>query len=142
MKKYSWIAGVLIVLLAVLCVVLRQQKAAEHTKMENLCQSSAANALEDFINYKASGKESDYISGVAEFRSFMSAYLFLSDNVANAEYTWCSIVYGEMIMHPEKVQNNIQGLIDALKYLSEDYDNPNGFNLIFVYSNRLINGFD
>lgn len=56
MKKYSWIAGVLIVLLAVLCVVLWQQKGAEHTKMENLCQSSAAMALEDFINYKSSGK--------------------------------------------------------------------------------------
>lgn len=72
----------------------------------------------------------------------MTAYLFLSDNVANAEYIWCNIVYGDMILHPEKVQNSIQGLIDALKYLSEDYDNPNGFNLISVYSNELTHGND
>lgn len=142
MKKYCWITGVLIVFLTVLCVVLWQQKGAEHTKMENLCQSSAAMALENFINYKTSDNESDYVSGVAEFRSFMTAYLFLSDNNANAEYIWCNIVYGEMTLHPEKVQNNIQRLIDALKYLSKDYDNPNGFNLISVYSNELTHGND
>lgn len=140
MKKYNWIIGGLIVLLAVLCIVLWQQKDAEHTKMGTLCQSSAGMALEDFSNYKASGKDSDYISGIAEFRSFMTAYLFLNDNVANAEYTWCNIVYGAMILNPEKVQNNMQGLIDALEYLSEDYDSPNGFNLISVCSNELTHG--
>lgn len=142
MKKYSWIARGVIVLLAVLCVVLWQQKDAENAKMESLCQSSAAMALENFTEYKGSGEESDYISGVSEFRSFMTAYLFLNDNVATPEYTWCNIVYGDMILRPQKVQTSIQGLIDALEYLSEDYNNPNGFILINAFSNELAHGND
>lgn len=142
MKKYNWLIGTVIVVLAIACVVIWHYKCAEHMKMEELCQSSAVMALEDFSNYKTTGKNSDYVQGVAEFRSFMTAYLFLNDNVSNAEYRWCNIVYGEMALYPEKVQSNIQGLIDALGYLSEDYNNPNGFNLIHNFSNLLTHGND
>ena len=34
-------------------------------------------------------------------------------------------------------KNDIKGLIDALEYLADDYDDPNGFNLINAYSNEL-----
>ncbi len=142
MKKFKWIAGALIVLLAILCFALWQQKEAEHAKMERLCQGSAAMALEAFAAYQTSGEESDYLRGVSDFRSFMTAYLYLQDNVGDAEYTWCNIVYGEMILNPEKVRSNTQGLIDALGYLAEDYDDPNGFVQINTYSNELIHAED
>ena len=137
MKKYNWIAGTLIVLLVIFAVAFWQQKSIERKTMETLCQSSASMALEDFSNYMANGEDSDYISGVANFRSFMNAYQALNDSGSNTEYIWCNSVYGDMLLHPEKVKSNIQGLIDALKHLAKDYNSPNGFNLINVYSNQL-----
>ena len=141
MKKCKWgfgILGIIMGALMVLCISFWRQKQAEHEKMELLCQSSAENALENFLNYKASKNDSYYMSGVAEFRSFFTSYRFLNDTHVDGEYIWCNTVYGCMTQSPEKVQNNIQGLIDALEYLAEDYDSPKGFNLINVYSNDLV----
>ena len=140
MKKYQWGVGILIILLVILCFVLWQQKNAEIAKMESLCECSAGQALEYFKKYEAQGKNSDYIKGVTEFRSFMNAYLYLNGNTSNAEYTWCNSIYGNMVLYPEKVQSNIRGLIEALEYLATDYDNVNGFHLINTYSNELTHG--
>lgn len=63
-------------LLVILSVVFFTKIDAEHTKLENLCQSRASAALEDFTSYMVTGEDSDYISGVAEFRSFMNVYQF------------------------------------------------------------------
>ena len=75
-----------------------------------------------------------YISGVAEFYSFFTTYRFLNDTHVDGEYIWCNTVYGCMIQSPEKVQSNMEGLIEALEYFAEDYNSPNGFNLINAYS--------
>ena len=140
MKKSHWVVGTLIILLVVLCFALWQQKNAEIAKMESLCEGSAGRALEYFKEYKSQGNDADYIKGVAEFRSFMTAYLYLNNNTANAEYTWCNAIYGYMVLHPEEVQGDVQGLIEALEYLSTDYDDMNGFHLINTYSNELTDG--
>ena len=137
MKKYNWIVGILIVFLAVLCIMQYQQKNAEHKKMETICQSSVDAAFAHFATFERLGKESDYISGVAEFRSFMTAYLFLNDNVSDTNYLWCNIVYGEMILHPENVKENIADLVNALNYLKIDYTHPNGYNRINALGNKL-----
>lgn len=137
MKKYKWITGILMIVLLTLCIVFWQQKNAEIAKMESLCQCSAGQALEYFKEYETQGNDASYTKGVAEFRSFMNAYLYLNDNISNAEYTWCNIIYGDMVLYPERVQSNIRGLIEALEYLSKDYDNMNGFHLMNVYSNEL-----
>lgn len=133
MKKRCFIIGALIIILAILCVILWQQKETERAKLESLCESRAATALDEFTNYTETGEEFHYIRGVAEFRGFMTAYLFLHDNVGTPEYTFCSNLYGEMTLSPEKVQNKLQGIIEALEYLSKDYDDPNGFILINAY---------
>ena len=142
MNKRNFAIGTLIIVLIFLCVVLWRQKGAEREKMVSLCEASATMALEDFTNYMATGEKSYFVSGIAEFRSFMTAYLFLNDNVGNAEYTWCNTVYGDMVLSPEKVQNDVLGLINALGYLSKGYDDPNGFLLIHAYSNELRHGND
>lgn len=64
----------------------------------------------------------------------------MNNSSSDTEYTWCNVVYGDMVLRPEKVKTNIQGLIDALEHLSKDYDSPNGFHLINVYSNELTYG--
>ena len=52
-------------------------------------------------------------------------------------YTWCNILYGDMILNPENVKAHISELVDALEYLAEDYDHPNGFHLINALNNQL-----
>ena len=71
MKKYNWCLVLCIILLIVICGILLHQKNAEHEKMELLCQTSAYSALDHFRDYRESGSESDYLKGVAEFRSFI-----------------------------------------------------------------------
>ena len=42
-----------------------------------MCKSSVNAALEHFEEYEANKEEADYIAGVAEFRTYMTAYLCL-----------------------------------------------------------------
>ena len=137
MKRRTWIATAIILLLIVLCVSLLQYKAFKNDKLEVMCKSSISAALEHFTNYNSNGKESDYIAGVAEFRTYMTAYLCLEDGESNTDYIWCNILYGDMILNPEKVKVHISELVVALEYLAEDYSHPNGFNLINALNNQL-----
>lgn len=136
MKKRTWIITAIIILLIVFCVSLWQYKTFKNDKLEEMCQSSVNAALEHFEKYEANKGESEYIAGVAEFRTYMTAYLCLEDE-SNTDYIWCNILYGDMILNPEKVKAHISELVDALEYLAEDYDHPNGFNLINALNNQL-----
>ena len=136
MKKRTWIITTIIILLIVFCVSLWQHKTFKNDKLEVMCKSSVNAALEHFEEYEASKGDEDYIAGVAEFRTYMTAYLCLEDE-SNTDYIWCNILYGDMILNPEKVKAHIPELIDALEYLAEDYDHPNGFNLINALNNQL-----
>ena len=128
MKKHAWIIGLaIIIVVSALCFSLWRQANHEHTRMVDLCQTSARQSLENFKEYSAKGDDYLYTYGVAEFRSFMDAYLYLNDNVGDTEYLYCNIIYGEMALNPEKVQANVQELIEALEILAEDYTNPNGY---------------
>ena len=136
MKKRTWITTAVILLLIVLCVSLWQDKTFKNDKLEVMCKSSVNSALEHFEEFEIGKDEADYIAGVAEFRTYMTAYLCLEDE-SNTDYIWCNILYGDMILNPEKVKAHIPELVDALEYLAEDYDHPNGFNLINALNNQL-----
>ena len=128
---------ILVIALAVVCVNLWQHKTIEENDLKVMCKSSVNAAMEHFENYQSNGNEAEYISGVAEFRAYMTTYLCLTDEPSDADYTWCNILYGYMTMKPEEVKANISDLIDALEYLAEDYDHPNGFNLINALNNKI-----
>ena len=128
---------VLVIALAIVCVNLWQHKTVEENDLKVMCKSSVNAAMEHFENYQSNGSEAEYISGVAEFRAYMTTYLCLTDEPSDADYTWCNILYGYMTMKPEEVKTNISDLVVALEYLAEDYDHPNGFNLINALNNRI-----
>ena len=128
---------ILVIALAVVCVNLWQHKTIEENDLKVMCKSSVNAAMEHFENYQSNGSKAEYISGVAEFRAYMTTYLCLTDEPSDADYTWCNILYGYMTMKPEEVKANISDLIDALEYLAEDYDHPNGFNLINALNNKI-----
>lgn len=102
-----------------------------------MCRNSANAALEHFKEYEIRKEESDYIAGVAEFRTYMTAYHCLNESESNTDYILCNTLYGYMILSPEKVKAHISELPAALEYLAEDYDHPNGFNLINALNNQL-----
>ena len=138
MKKHTWIIGlVVIVVLFVSCFVLWRQASIEHTRMVDLCQATVYQSLENFREYSAKGDDYLYIYGVAEFRSFMDAYLYLNNNTSDTEYLYCNIIYGEMALNPEKVQANMLELINAMEILAEDYTNPNGYIRLSELGNLL-----
>ena len=135
MKK-TWITTAIILLIVVFCVFLWQHKTSENDKLEVICKSSVNAALEHFEEFETRKDEADYIAGVAEFRTYMTTYLCLKDK-STTDYLWCNILYGDMMLNPEKVKAHISELVDALEYLAEDYDHPNGFNLINALTNQL-----
>ena len=128
---------ILVIALAVVCVNLWQHKTIEENDLKVMCKSSVNAAMEHFENYQSNGNEAEYISGVAEFRAYMTTYLCLTDEPSDAEYLWCNTLYGYMTLKPEEVKTNISDLIDALEYLAENYDHPNGFNLINALNNKI-----
>ena len=128
MKKHSWMVGLVVMaVLSVACFVFWRQANIERHAMVSLCQASVCQSLENFQEYSSKGDDYLYIYGVAEFRSFMNAYLCLNDNPGDSDYLYCNIIYGEMVLNPEKVQENIQDVIGALAILAEDYTDPNGY---------------
>lgn len=135
MKK-NRVAIISAFLLIVICVLLWQFRTSDNDKLEAMCKSSANTALARFKEYEIHQEESDYIAGVAEFRTYMTAYLSLQEE-SNADYIWCNILYGDMILDPENVKAHISELVAALEYLAEDYDDPNGFNFINMLNNQL-----
>lgn len=137
MKKQTWIAVIGILVLLVPCANLWQYKTYKNNNLEVMCKSSITSAMQHFEEYNSNGKESDYIAGVAEFRTYMTAYLCLADGASDTDYIWCNILYGNMTLNPEKVKSHTTELVEALKYLVEDYDHPNGFNLINALNNQL-----
>ena len=102
---------ILVIALAVVCVNLWQHKTIEENDLKVMCKSSVNAAMEHFENYQSNGSEAEYISGVAEFRTYMTTYLCLTDEPSDADYTWCNILYGYMTMKPEEVKANIPDLI-------------------------------
>lgn len=128
---------VIVIALAIVCVNLWQHKTIEENDLKVMCKSSVNAAMEHFENYLAEGNETDYIAGVAEFRAYMTTYLCLTDEPSEAEYLWCNTLYGYMTMNPEAVKANASDLVEALEYLAEDYDHPNGFNLINALNNKI-----
>lgn len=131
------ISMILVMALAILCVNLWLHKITEENDLKTMCTSSANASLAHFESYISTQNEADYMAGVAEFRAYMTTYLCLTDEPSDAEYLWCNTLYGYMTLKPEEVKVNISDLIDALECLAENYEHPNGFNLINALNNKI-----
>jgi len=137
MKKLSWVSTVLVVVLAALCVSMWQHSAAEENVQKALCKSSVKEALAYFEAYAASGNESDYTAGVAEFRAYMMLYLCLTEEADPSDYDQCRTLYNAMLFAPAQVKAHLTELLAALRPLAEDDRHPDGFRLIHVLNDQL-----
>lgn len=139
-KRATAILFIAVVVLAMAFFFLWQREQPRPKEMEQLCQNSAAAALEAFKGYASSGDAYRYWDGVAEFRCFMKAYLYLHDGHSDPDYLYCNELYGQMTLYPEGVMANVEDLITALEYLSQDYTDPNGYHHIASLNNKLTRG--
>jgi len=139
MNKRKWISVILVIVIIaflIFFVHIWNTLSFRTDKIEILCEASAYAALEHFEEYNDTANDSEYIAGVAEFRTYMRAYLVLMGE-SDTNYKWCNILYEDMIHQPEKVKAHTSELVEALEYLEEDYKHPDGFNLINNLNNQL-----
>lgn len=135
-----WIAAFAVVLVAAIVFFgLWIYEKNDQSDMEDLCQYNAAQALDDFRQYKSSNSEGDYWEGVANFKAFLNTWLTIEEK-SSAEYLWCNSVYGYMIFQPEVVQENIDILLTSMEIIGEDYMHPSGYLRMQELDNILKHG--
>ena len=139
MKKWQLILTAVLLLAALVFCGLWLYEKHDQSEMEALCQGNAARALQSFTDYAENGSGAEYWYGVAEFYAFMNNRKALMDD-ADTEYLYCNIVYGYMILKPERVQENMPALLEAMQIIGTDYTNPNGYLRMAELGNLLQHG--
>ena len=135
-KRAGKILMVALVFLCIAFFLLWRFSQPKQTDLELLQDSSLLQARQSFEAFALSGQQSEYWDGVANFRCFMQAYLILCDG-STADYLACNRVYGRMLLNPERVQENMDGLCHALGLLCDDKSEINGFLRMSELANAL-----
>lgn len=120
MKNRACLIPILaLALAAVVFCVLWQRAAHDTAQLEALAQSSAQEAYTRFSDYQKNGHDSDYWGGVAAFHSFQSAYALLAEDAA-ANRTFCSEVYGSLLIFPDRSKAHMPEIVAVMQALSDN----------------------
>ena len=100
-----------------------------YTKMEELCQSYAEQAvghLAEYEKFKDINGEShigQYWGSVSIFYTFKETLYLLPDNGGwnEARYKICDVVYDHMIFAPDEVISHLDEVLAALEPIGEDF---------------------
>ena len=115
-------------LAAVVFGALWQSAARDDGDLVAVARSGAIEAHTRFSDFRGYGEESDYWGGVAAFHTFRAACtLLLEDADRAADRTFCDEVYGALLVTPERAQEQIDALIDALEPLTTDVRDRTGW---------------
>ena len=139
MKKYRILLAC-ISIIAVIFAVLWYFVKNDDSDLYEIAHAGVHGSLEAFRRYAETGSESDYINGLADYNLFLSMAFRLEDSEMNKCRTDCNRLYGSMIITPEKVQENIDALINILEMLDADIDNPNAYLRMNELNNLLEHG--
>ncbi len=138
------ILTILIICLAISTLVFSILWYNEKTNKDDLrllAQSSASDAYSQFTEYQERGNDSSYWYGVAAFRSFQQAYYLLTENTNDVfNYTSCNIVYGVLVLAPDKCREYISEIAAVMEILKEDVENENGYIRMTELGNMLSYG--
>lgn len=125
-------------LAAVLFFALWQRALHDQTELEAFAQAQAAEAYTCFLDFQASGADSDYWSGAAAFHAFCEAYGLLTEGTGkSANHTFCKEVSGSLLASPENARKELRKLLDALELLSQNIRDENGYLKILELRNAL-----
>ena len=115
-------------LAAVVFGALWQSAARDNGDLVAVAQAGAIEAHARFSGFLEYGEESDYWGGVAALHTFRAACtLLLEDPDRAADRTFCDEVYGALLVTPERAQEQIDALIDAMEPLTTDVRDRTGW---------------
>ena len=135
-KKLPYIISVVFALIAVVFAGLWIHEQHGKTElMELLCESSVQQSYEHFTAYEQSEADEEYWYGVAEYNSFMKAYILLCDGTQQPNRIKLNKAYGSMVLKAENVQENMEQLLDALTLFSKDIHDPNAITRLTEFTN-------
>lgn len=129
MKRYfSWILVIVLALAALAMGMLWQRALRDDSDMAALAQAAAGEAYTRFSDYQARGDDGDYWGGVAAFHTFQEAYACLEAGASQAaNRTFCSEVYGALLLSPEQGKAHMAEVLDAVALLAADVRDENGY---------------
>ena len=137
-KKIPYIIIIAFALAAVVFAGLWVREKSEKVQMmELLCENSVQQSYERFTAYEKIEADEDYWYGVAEYNSFMKAYILLCDGEQQSNRIELNRAYGSMVLKAEKVQENMDQLLDVLALISKDIYNPNAMLRLNEFNNAI-----
>lgn len=135
-KKIPYVISVVFALIAVVFTGLWVHEKNEKVEwMELLCENSVQQSYEHFTAYEKGEADEDYWYGVAEYNSFVKAYILLCDDEQQSNRIELNRAYGNMVLKTGKVQENMEQLLAALKLLTEDIHDPNAIIRLNEFNN-------
>ncbi len=138
MKKLPIILFICLLITTSIFFGLWQKERQDQTDLINLCKASAASAVTSFEEFKDFGHESNYWSGVSDFRAFQQTYFLLAEGTNEAtNYNFCNDVYGHLLISPETSQNNIDEVISVMEIIANNLDDPNGIRRMSELRNNI-----
>ena len=129
MKRYfSWILVIVLALAALAMGMLWQRALRDDSDMAALAQAAAGEAYTRFSDYQERGDDGDYWGGVAAFHTFQEAYACMEAGPSQAaSRTFCSEVYGALLLSPEQGKAHMAEVLDAVALLAADVRDENGY---------------
>ena len=115
----------LCIAIIVFCYKWHQEKN-NHSELLELAQWSAEESYDSFEAFVESGEERNYWEAVANFRSYLKAYMqyCLKSNLNHTNYTYATDVYYCLINFPELCQTHIPEFMEITALLSIDAADP------------------
>lgn len=127
-KRVVGIVMIVLALAAVAMGVLWQRALRDDADMAALAQAAAGEAYTRFSDYQAHGNDGDYWGGVAAFHTFQEAYACMEAGASQAaNRTFCSEVYGALLLSPEQGKAHVAEVLDAVALLAADVRDENGY---------------
>lgn len=127
-KRVVGIVMIVLALAAVAMGVLWQRALRDDSDMAALAQAAAGEAYIRFSDYQARGDDGDYWGGVAAFYTFQEAYACMEAGTGQAaNRTFCSEVYGALLLSPEQGKAHMAEVLDAVALLAADVRDESGY---------------
>ena len=110
-------------------------------KYEELFYYNAQSAAEHFLAYNKNGQNEEFTYAVADV-NVMRQMIFLLDNTKDDSYvkTHFNELYGQQVLHPEKLSPYALDLAIICELFQDDYANQSATNKIAVLLNQIKHG--
>lgn len=129
MKNKIWIVISLVLLAAAIlfaCLWLHERN--DRSDLKEAAQFEASASYADFVQYTQTGSEASYRQAVASFYAYeQSYYRCVEGTNKESNYLAANQMYGYLLLSPEKCQEHIAEIEEALALLSASIEDENAY---------------